>query len=198
MMNDNQLRQAVKVRILARDACDPRTRILDELGLQHGIARIDLAVVNGILHGYELKSDRDSLKRLPRQIQIYNSVLDKVTLIVGRRHETEAKTLIPDWWGFRLAKKGRRGGFEFTTIQRGSHNPSIDALSVAKLLWREEALTLLDELGEAEYVRYKARASVYARLVEVADLVCIRERVRRQLKSRTTWRVDQQQKLHDD
>nr|MBA2702680.1 sce7726 family protein [Blastocatellia bacterium] len=86
-MNDKQLRHAVKTKVLERYAGDPETRILDELGLRHGAARIDIAVVNGILHGFELKSDMDSLKRLPHQVQIYSSVLDKVTLVVGRRHE---------------------------------------------------------------------------------------------------------------
>ena len=80
IMNDPRLRRALKSKVLARYAKDPDTRIVDELGLRHGIARVDIAVVNGIIHGYELKSDKDNLKRLPHQIQIYGSVLDKVTL----------------------------------------------------------------------------------------------------------------------
>jgi len=49
MMNDYQLRYALKVKVLARHAKDPETRIVDELGLRHGLARIDIAVVNGIV-----------------------------------------------------------------------------------------------------------------------------------------------------
>lgn len=79
-MNDHHLRQAVKRKVLARHAKDPDTRIVEELGLRHGLARVDIAVVNGIIYGYELKSDKDNLQRLPHQIEIYNSVLDKVTL----------------------------------------------------------------------------------------------------------------------
>lgn len=190
-MNDYQLRHALKVKVLARHAKDPETRIIDELGLQHGLARIDIAMVNGIVHGFELKSDQDNLKRLPHQIQIYNSVLDKVTLVVGLRHAREATRLVPDWWGIKIATVASRGAFEFESYRVARTNPSLDPLSVSKLLWREEALILLDELGEAEHVRRKARAMVYARLAEVADLASIRERVRRQLKSRTNWRVDQ-------
>jgi hypothetical protein len=162
------------------------------------VSRIDIAVVNGIIHGFELKSDRDTLKRLPHQIQIYISVLDKVTLVVGWRHADEARRIVPDWWGIKIATVGRRGGFRFLDIRRARDNPSPDPLAISKLLWREEALTLLHEFGEAERVRYKARALVYARLAEVADLESIQERVRRQLKTRTTWRSDQQQMLRDD
>lgn len=57
MMNDPQLRCGLKQMILATYANDPGTRIFDELGVRHGAARIDIAVVNGIIHGFELKSD---------------------------------------------------------------------------------------------------------------------------------------------
>lgn len=187
-MNDHQLRRALKSKVLARHAKDPDTRIVDELGLRHGAARVDIAVVNGIIHGYELKSDKDNLKRLPHQVQIYNSVLDKVTLVVGRRHAVEAEGLIPNWWGIKLATVGPRGGFEFVDMRRANTNPSLDLLSISKLLWRNEALTLLEELGEADSVRYSPRALVYAHLAAIADSALIRERVRYQLKFRTDWR----------
>jgi hypothetical protein len=197
-MNDYQLRLAVKSKVLSRYAKDSDTRIVDELGLRHGIARIDIAVVNGIIHGYELKSDKDNLKRLPHQIQIYSSVLDKVTLVVGIRHAHEATELVPDWWGIKIAKVGPRGAFEFESYRTARANPSLDPLSVCKLLWRDEALTLLDELGEAEGVRHKPRAIVYSRLSQVAALGMLQERVRRQLKSRTNWRSVEQQMLCGD
>jgi hypothetical protein len=189
-MNEYQLRSALKGKVLARYVNDPNTRILDELGLRHGAARIDIAVVNGILHGFELKSDLDTLKRLPNQITIYNSVFDKVTLVVGVRHACDAQMIAPTWWGIKLAKVGPRGGFDFTDLRRARTNPSLEALAVARLLWREEALSLLDEFGEAGPFRHKPRAQVYARLAELSPLDLLRERVRRQLKFRTNWRSE--------
>jgi len=102
-----------------------------------------------------LKSDKDNLNRLPHQIPIYSSVLDKVTLVVGRRHADEVTNLAPDWWGIKIATVGLRGGFNFKDMRRARINQALDILAVSKLLWRDEALTLLDELGEAERVRYK-------------------------------------------
>ena len=58
-MNEYQLRRELKRKVLARYSS---TRIVDDLGLRHGVARVDVAVVNGIIHGYELKSDKDNLK----------------------------------------------------------------------------------------------------------------------------------------
>jgi hypothetical protein len=59
-------------------------RIIEELGVVHGKSRIDIAVINGLMHGYEIKSDKDTLQRLPEQMNMYNSVFNKVTLVVGK------------------------------------------------------------------------------------------------------------------
>jgi hypothetical protein len=193
MMNELDLRRGAKSKFLACYRDDPTTLVLDELGLRHGAARIDIALVNGIIHGYELKSDKDNLRRLPRQMQIYNSVLDRITLVTTDRHAEPAMRLIPRWWGIKIAVRSSADVVEFSDLRDASDNPSLDIFAVSKLLWREEALTLLDEFGEADSLRYKKRALVYARLAEVADLDTVRERVRRQLKSRKTWRVDQLQ-----
>lgn len=197
-MHEYELRNELKRSVLARQARDPETRIVDELGLRHGLARIDIAVINGIMHGYELKSDKDNLKRLPHQVQVYNSVLDKITLVVGSRHANEAATLVPNWWGIKIARLTTRGGIEFENHRRAHRNPSVDPLSVCKLLWRDEALTLLDELGGSDGVRHKPRAIVYSRLSQVAGLESLQERVRRQLKSRTNWRAVEPQMRCDD
>lgn len=34
--------------------------------------------LNGIMHSYELKSERDTLERLPSQVIHYSSVMDSV------------------------------------------------------------------------------------------------------------------------
>ncbi|WP_300554835.1 sce7726 family protein, partial [Desulfovibrio sp.] len=60
--------------------------ILDELGVCSGASRVDVAVINGALHGYEIKSDQDTLDRLPQQILSYSRVLDRVTLVACDNH----------------------------------------------------------------------------------------------------------------
>jgi hypothetical protein len=64
---DNLIRSALECDLRAQFQSDPETIILDELGLRHGAARVDIVVVNGNLIGFELKSDRDDLRRLPKQ-----------------------------------------------------------------------------------------------------------------------------------
>jgi hypothetical protein len=57
--------------------------IVEEFGCN--AARADVAVINGSLHAFEIKSDSDSLERLPGQIEAYRGVFEYVTLICGRR-----------------------------------------------------------------------------------------------------------------
>jgi hypothetical protein len=56
-------------------------------GLDHGQVFVDVAVINGEIHGYELKSERDTLERLPRQVEVYSAVLGRATLVVGASYE---------------------------------------------------------------------------------------------------------------
>ncbi len=183
--------------MIVRHSTDSETLILEELGLRHGAARIDLAVVNGILHGYEIKSDMDTLTRLPRQARTYNLIFDRATLVVGQRHEDKAIRIVPEWWGVLLANKGAMGDIQFFEIRMPRNNPSVDVLSVAKLLWREEALALLNEMGASDGVRSKPRAAIYARLAGVAHLDLVRARVHRQFMCRSGWRSGVQRKSND-
>ena len=193
LIGDPELRNAVKRTVLGPLCKDPTTLVIDELGLRHGAARIDIAVVNGDLHGYELKSDQDNLKRLVRQAGVYNSVLDRITLVVTEHHFTQATQMIPSWWDVLLAENSHEGDITFRIIRRGSMNPNISALAVAKLLWRDEALHLLEVHGGADGVRSKPRRFIYGRLVEVLDLPHLRASVRDRLRARKDWRFGEPQ-----
>lgn len=193
--NDEQIRFLLKSYLRTLYSNDRETVILDELGLRHGYSRIDLVVVNGNLHGYEIKSDRDTLRRLPRQAATYNKVLDFVTLVTGQRHADHALSAAPEWWGIQLAERGGRGVIHFIDVRKPSGNPAPDKLAIAKLLWREEALNFLEELGAADGFRSKPRRFIYSRLVEVADIDCLRERVCDRLRSRKDWRSGERQTL---
>lgn len=189
LIGDTDLRKAVKCNLLAPLCTDPSTLVIDELGLRHGAGRIDIAVVNGDLHGYELKSDHDTLRRLPKQIGVYNSVLDRVTLVVTQHHFPQAIQMIPGWWDLLLAQSAPAGDITLRMIRAGGINPKISALAVAKLLWRDEALRLLEVHGAAEGLRSKPRRFIYAHLVERLDLHEIRTYVRNQLRARKDWRL---------
>lgn len=188
--NDSVIRGAL-VKRLVRDY--PNYRVLPELGIWHGAARIDVAVVNGVLRGFEIKSDRDTLTRLPEQIEAYNTIFDQVTLIVGSKHFVEAFKMVPEWWGVETARIGENGSIFFNKIRKPKDNPEQHGVSIARLLWRNEALDKLEKLGKAEGVRSKPREVVYERLAKSMKLRPLKKHVWGVLQSpRQDWRSDVQ------
>lgn len=187
-MRDWDVRQVVKERLAADHAAEPDTLLLDELGLEHGDVRVDVAVINGELRGYELKSARDTLERLPRQVVAYNAALDRATLVVAEGHVKKATDLVPAWWGLSVALQGEGDTVHVETCRPALRNPELQPLSVARLLWRPEVLAILEEVGAARGVRSKPRDVLYQRLTECLHLDQLRDRVRQALKARTGWR----------
>lgn len=189
--NDKIIRIALKEHLDGLHARDPKLRIVEELGIGHGAARVDIAVINGVLHGYEIKSDRDTLLRLPEQMSMYNSVFDQMTLVVGKSHLYESINLIPDWWGVIVAKfQNSNSSIVFYEIRKARKNTAVKRPAVTKLLWREEALQILEGLGEANGLRSKTRSLIYERLATVLDQKTLGDKVREKLFFREDWRSD--------
>lgn len=180
---DVDLRPALRSTLIARHADQPETVILEELGVCRGRVRVDVAVVNGSLHGYEIKSDRDSLRRLSVQVDFYGKVLDRATLVVGERHLAEALDRLPAWWGvLRIHPTAHEPRFK--TVRRGRKNPRKDPRSLVEFLWLDDALALLEARDVARGVRGKPRRLVWDRICEHFSVDEIAAAVRAQLMAR--------------
>lgn len=189
--NDTSIRVALKKYLECRHSKDDKVRIIEELGVSHGAGRIDIAVVNGIMHGYEIKSDQDTLQRLSEQVAIFNAVFDKITLVVGKHHLYDAINMLPDWWGIIVAKN-IGGHILFNRIREEDFNNNRDGISLARLLWRDEALRILEDAGKAKGLYSKPRQAIYERLSDVFDCQVLGDKVREMLFVRTDWRSYQQ------
>lgn len=164
-MLEADVRQAVDSKELRPFYSDGESKILHEFCLCQGDVRIDIAVVNGHLHGYELKSDSDTLERLPHQIEAYDKVLDYTTLVVGEKHIEKALEIIPDWWGVVRAKESK--GRTYTkVIRKPKTNPEVDLYSLAQLLWHQEALLTLEAHGLGKGMKSKPRKVLWKALAE--------------------------------
>lgn len=190
-MRDRDVREALRRKVFAEHIRDPNTLVVEELGIAYGEARIDVAVVNGRLHGFEIKSDADTLHRLPTQMVLYSAVFDRVTLVVGNKHLVGSAALVPDWWGLKLAVQGKRGAVRFEEIRTSKLNCGIDPTSLATLFWREEALSFLETRGERGF-RSKSRAQLYEIIAARVPLNDLKDGVRSALKLREGWRSDAQ------
>lgn len=186
-MNDAEIRQSFHRKKLKRYHEDQGTLVIDELGLRHGSCRADIAVINGRLLGFEIKSDRDVLSRLPSQMPAYNAVFDRITIIVGKRHFPTIHDIVPKWWGITLCVRGSRGGVHFVTRRSPSGNRLVDPLSVAQLLWRPEAVEILRARGQDGRVLRRPRRVLYARLAETMSCGELKRTVRSCLIRRRDW-----------
>ncbi len=196
---DLEIRAALLADLRGTHAADDDAALVEELGVCRGQVRVDVALVNGALHGYEIKSDRDSLRRLARQAEVYGKVLDRATLVTGERHLKHAQAAIPPWWGVVLAQpvsvSPRRRpsslAMHLTSVRTESPNPGRQARALAELLWLDDVIGLLDERQALRGYRGKPRRVVWDRLCEVYTLDEVGAAVRARLKVRAAQRAGQ-------
>lgn len=184
-MHDRPIRAALLAYL--RQHMPQGTLLLEECGIQHGQVRMDMATLGAELHGYELKSARDTLARLPAQVRAYSATLERAVLVAPAEHLEAAGALLPAWWG--LLEVPARGGELLVEVRPALLNPAVDPLAVAQLLWREEALGLLEQLRAADGVRSRPRAVLYQRLVEVLPLQSLLGQVNECLRRREGWSI---------
>ena len=185
-MRDSDVRNAVRESLARAHAGDGETRIVEEMGIWSGSVRIDVAVINGGLSGYELKSDRDTLARLPLQAELYSRVFDRLTLVVGERHAKKARDIIPEWGGVTIASPNT-SGITLSISHLSARNPSLDAQLVAQLLWKDEALAVLAAYGLEKGWRHKRMKEIHRRLAVELPLQDLAALVRTALKARQNW-----------
>jgi hypothetical protein len=188
-MRDRDIRLALHGLLEAAHGTDQETLVLDELGLCQGAVRADVAVVNGSLSGFEIKSDLDTLDRLPRQVELYSRVFDYVTLVVGRRHARGIQKRIPACWGIVVVSE-TADGLEFKTRRAAKRNAKVDPYAVARLLWRKEALELLALHDLDKGVRSKPRRELWRVLSQNLSIRELSSEVRKVLRAREDWRSD--------
>jgi hypothetical protein len=186
-MKDRDVRDALWARLAAEYQGDTETLLLHELGLRGGVSRIDLAVVNGSIHGFEIKSECDTLERLPFQVAVYSQVFNLVTIVVAGRHWTKALSIIPEWWGVMVATpEGATVSFEQKRLPR--QNPQRDHGALLELLWREECLAMLQSVSASDGVRGATKPMLRDKIVALFSCDQIDDHVLRSLKARERWR----------
>lgn len=185
-MRDLDVRLALRSYLDNLHEGDADTRVVEEMGIWAHSVRIDVAVINGELHGFELKSAKDTLERLPYQAELYSKVFDRVTLVVADRHAEKALPLIPDWWGVSEARNGDCG-VSLRARRETSMNPILCPLHVARLLWKPEAILVMERHGLAKGFKSKPVDTIARRLAEALPIEVLRHSVRSALKGRQTW-----------
>ena len=185
-MRDGDIRLKLDAVLQRRHAGKPGTLIRHEMGLCAGQRRIDMALLNGEIAGYEIKSDLDTLSRLAGQAETYQRVLDRMTLVTTARHKEEAMDLLPTSWGIIVACC-KHGQIVLRTERKARKNTALDAYSLAQFLWRDEALQELKKRGLARGLSGKARHYMWVALAQAVPVRELRNIVRERVKARPGW-----------
>ncbi|RQP21839.1 sce7726 family protein [Piscinibacter terrae] len=183
--HDHQVRAALKAHLQPKLGSDDL--LVDEFGLAYGAARADLALVNGHLEGFEIKAARDTLTRLPSQVEAYGHVFEMASIVTTRSHLAEVRPLLPKWWGIMLAVP-RSHGIDLLVQRQPRSNPRRSAQHLARLLWRDETLAALSVLGLDRGLRSKPKLVLFDALAAAMPVDELADYVRTCLKARGDWR----------
>jgi hypothetical protein len=188
-MKDPEIRRSLRRLLRGVYADQPDTLIVDELGLCTGRVRADVVVVNGLLSGFEIKSDSDTLARLGAQAEFYGRVFDCATVVVADRFVNTVIKQLPEWWGVQLAASGGRDEVRFLTVRPAERNPALDPAALAQLLWRDEVVDVLEAMQQVSKACRAPRHVLWQMLGEALSLDDLRQVVRAKLKARPSLRV---------
>ena len=181
-MLDAEIRKSLHNYLKKENINNPETVIVDEFNVCKGLARVDVAVINGIIHGYEIKSENDTLQRLPNQIKYYIKSLEKVTISINECHLEKTLKIIPDWWGIIIIDNSEN----VNEIRRAELNISINAESTLQLLWKDELIELINKYRLiTKYNLPKAKLHKIITYGLEKDIVL--NEVRQTLKLRKNW-----------
>jgi hypothetical protein len=189
-MTDRLVRSAFHQTVLQWTHHCENTFVINELGIKNGTYRADIAVLNGKIIGYEIKTENDTLSRLPSQAEAYSQIFNEVFLIVAENHLQNALEIVPKWWGIYLIKPLCEETYYFEYIRESQSNLNQDTFSIAQLLWKDEALEIANTVFNCNIKNRSTRKEIYGAISAACKTDNLGEIVIDYLKKRETWRKD--------
>jgi hypothetical protein len=158
------------------------SKFIYELGIARGDVIADVVAIGpGLLHGYEIKSDGDTLKRLPNQLKVYDRVFNEVWVVLTSKHLLKAQPLLSAHHGVILVSPAR-----CEVLRPAVANPNVYKRTLVNLLWRQHSIDFLKDLGQARGFLSKRRGQINQKICSIADEARITERVILELDRRFT------------
>ena len=156
--------------------------IINELPVQYGSAIIDIAVIDGELTGYEIKSDVDSLRRLAGQIDLYQEVFDRLYVVTTPSWLERVTRIIPIWVGLVIIEEEYR-----ISVHRSAEmNIHVAMEVVLDLLTRSELSRVVKEAGLRRYSA-DAKHILCGRVLQAIGTEEAKRTVQRLLSQRIDW-----------
>lgn len=145
----------------------PEGRIYQEKSIGESVC--DVMLVSDCLTGFEIKSDRDSYRRLPRQVEYYQQYFDYNYLVVGERHGASAGAKIPDNWGIIVVCE------DGINLKRKPKYGSPRLEKQLRILWKAELNNILSRLN-VPLMTYKSKDYIVRYLAETQESKALQEK----------------------
>ncbi|EAM1086326.1 ABC transporter [Salmonella enterica] len=120
--------------------------IINEMVVANWSRRADLAIANGSLQAFEIKSDFDSLKRLDGQLKIFKSSFEKVTIVCAPKFTSEVSKRVSSDVGV-VEFQSNNSGVRFKIIQKGRVCSRLNKFIYLGFLLKSELKDLLNQHG---------------------------------------------------
>jgi hypothetical protein len=178
--SEQEIRRALKRAFV--DADSPTYwPVIDEFWVPVRNVRADVVLIDGQLHAYEIKSCRDTLKRLPRQIEAYSTIFDTCTVVLAEKHYDQGVKILPSWWGVKVAQQGSVS--ELVSARAALRNETVSSEAIVRLLWRQEVQSVLEFSGGSIYPQM-GRAAMWRELLHLVSADQLRTIVAQTLRIR--------------
>ena len=100
-------------------------------------SRVDMASINGISVGYEIKTEYDNLHRLSKQIADYSRTLEYIYVVCPHSMVPQVEKTIPDHCGI-YSYDEKRSNSSFKLILEARRSPALDASAMLQCMLKEE------------------------------------------------------------
>ena len=178
-INDMEIRKALLKQLYSEKK---NLKIIEELDVNAAI--VDIATIDeDYFCGYEIKSDKDTLSRLPRQMQIYNYVFDKIIIVVGKSKFLKVDKTVPDFWGILMAEK-INDKIILTQKRNPELNKDININWLSKKLWKSDIVNILKIKNLYKGQSYRYRDSLLKILIDNTSLNELKSHIRNVLINR--------------
>lgn len=108
--------------------------------------------------------------------------------MVSSGHLDAALPMLPDHWGVMRADGSPAAP---SIVRPAGDSPSLDAVEVASLMWRDEALSVLHDLHADRGVRSKPRRAIWERCADVLGVTGCERATACVIRARGDWRASE-------
>lgn len=147
LLNEAEFKAVTIDWMYARNLLIEDAVLINELPVNGFLRRVDLAVANGKLHAFEIKSDLDSVDRLTGQVETYRDFFDKVTVVCSKKIVSYSLKWLPEDVSIVELSTSAKGLAKLTIKRRGKIKEVTDCRSYLSFLDKKSLIRGLRKAG---------------------------------------------------